>query len=318
MSLGVKQYKTQNHDASGKKRRTSQKKENVFSKHKDRPDSCVQNVSESMSISAHVEYLTKTFDMKGVFSALTMCAARSPYFASSELMKRGLLGGIGKTAGGISLCSMLFLVDMTRIGMAEIYSCARIHRLDLAESYERLCGNARPSERAWMVAPLLLYFCETMLFMRGRVRFDNQLATYICKYMMNSDMVLRVMHRNGIEGARDILHFCGISMYEMLMVADADVVFQKPRERGLLVEQQLHRFAQTVMRRLAPEDAVERMSHTLLNGRMDSELLGTVDVWGNDGPDMMEHALSLYGTMTACGGGERPAVTDGDLSSVMF
>jgi hypothetical protein len=137
------------------------------------------------------------------------------------------------------------------------------------------------------------------------------------------------LNKHGLSSLKSILHFSGISLYELMLVSNASTLFTQAVPRRAVEELQFHKYAMVAMRPLVHfnegrEDCeLHLMVRVFCQGCASDQVLqphmSGVDVWGNRGPDAMSHALSLYVVLTENNGGCRAEMgADGDFSQASF
>ena len=223
------------------------------------PSGCMRSVAPWV----HLQHIKLAYNLKQVINAWIGMGEVDPQFQPALLMKKDVLWLIGASAGGISEASMQFLLDTMRIGMAEVYGCPfACQPYDMLHAYRRMCGkptllSVEAVDRG-MMGPVLCFFCETMLHLRGRIRFSRGLATYFCKAALESRTVLAGLNKDGLQSLKSILHFSGISLYELMLVSNANVLFSQSGPRKAVQELQFHKSAMAAMRPLVHSNDGER------------------------------------------------------------
>jgi hypothetical protein len=270
----------------------------------------------------HIWYLKENFSSKHIICAIVECAALDAYFSPAALLEGGVLARIGVSVGDMPLASMLFLVDMMRIGMAEVYG-HYFGLKGLLPCYRRMCGDLNltslGARERRLLCPMFLFFCEQMLRLRGRIRFQKGLASYLCKRALEAPLVHNQLNTHRLEGLKDVLHFSGLRLYELAMVSDPARLFASAKWQHALMKRQLQDYAGKGLRIDADDVCTEQTCHAFLQGPSESVVAhGGVDVWGNSGPDMMHHALTLFTTRAECGGQAPEKEDETDFSKLPF
>jgi hypothetical protein len=190
-----------------------------------------------------------------------------------------------------------------------------------------MCGNPGLNQiggrERRLLAPMLRFFSEQMLNLRGRIRFHPGIATYMCKRALEAPLVCQTLNAERLDGLKDVLHFTGLRLYELALVSDPMKLFVDEGWRRALMKRQLHEYAGRGLWLVADEagdDCTERMCHAFLHGPSESIVKETgLDAWGNSGPDMMNNALALFMARMESGGVElEPMHSDCDFSKVRF
>lgn len=250
----------------------------------------------------HIKFLCVKFRIRQIVGVIVACAMKDPYFGNALLLMSDYMCLISEQFGGIPPTSILFLVDMMRVGMMEVYGC-RLDADEMLQSYRRLCGRAHlrhlHERDRELLQPVLGFFCQCMLCVRGSVRFEKGFATYLCKRAMAAPLVQTVMKSAGLEGLKRVTHFTGLSLHDLVTVSDGRALFARAED-------------------IAQVDALQVERALGMWDRNDVDM-PRADVWGRDGPDMMAHALAMYATLAMYGkGATQCAMWDTDFSQVMY
>jgi hypothetical protein len=132
------------------------------------------------------------------------------------------------------------------------------------------------------VKQVLRFFCENILNLRWRMRFEEGFVEALLRKSMENLEVRADMRTKGVCGLKEIMHYSGISLYEMLMVVQGERVFASVRDKVVVAKAQVE---------WAWKKAMDGMSW---------QEDGPRDVWGNTGEDMMSNALLLSTTLMFC------------------
>jgi len=240
--------------------------------------------------SEHLQYLCTQFRLKQVIGVIVACSMKDAYFSDELLKIPNYILTVGKEFGGVSPASVLFLIDMMRVSMKEVYGSCVVSERAIWQSYRRLCG--RPfmqklqEHEAQDIKTMLCFFCENMLCVRNRLRYQKGFASYLCRMALEAEQVKAVMKRKGLEGLKHMLHFTGLTLYELMVITDSEDLFLWRDDVEKMDYLQLDKI-------FMAEDGQHELQ-TFMRG---AEAHGTVDAWGHDGPDTMTNAMALFSTI---------------------
>ena len=194
------------------------------------------------SVEDNIRVLKSKFQMVNLWAVIVTCSMKDIYFGP---MTRKDLELVGMCSGGLPFHLVVFCMDTMRIGMAEVYGCFQCGQHTLRMSYMR-CGNKSDK--------ILDFFCENMLYLRNRMRFKPHTVEQFLRKALHCPLVKNILTIEGIRGLKHILHFSGISLYHMMVVARCEEVLGTPYDIEQFEAEQLE-YAMSNFRRRGHVDA---------------------------------------------------------------
>lgn len=186
-----------------------------------------------------------------------------------------------------------FAVDLLLLGMSEVLGLYR-ERLYYGPSSVFSCFH-NPVTRLELES----YFATQMIEFREQLRFKFQYVDILLASAIKSPVTRKVLTNcNGLEKSKEIMLFCGLSVYTLLMACDPRTILGTESEQKKIYMLQLEW-------RMKHCDADE----SLFLHRGHKSRAGHSDVWDRVGPDSMETierlqlAIASYsGYAAACNG----------------
>ena len=130
------------------------------------------------------------------------------------------------------------------------------------------------------------YYALQMLRFREDLRYQPNYVDILLKSAVKSRKVIEVLTLN-VNDAKDIVLFCGLSMYTLLMACTPSAIFEDERNAQIITKCQLERIL------LRDGDLNAFFSHDSPKAMSAIITETQIDAWGNTGDDCMENIFLL-------------------------
>ena len=107
-----------------------------------------------------------------------------------------------------------FAIDLLHLGMSDVLG---IHRENLSDGWTNFDCFYDPVSRTELGS----YFASQMIEFRGELRYKFQYVDILLTSALKAPVTHRTITSfNGFENSKDIMLFCGLSIYTLLMACD--------------------------------------------------------------------------------------------------
>ena len=260
----------------------------------------------------HLADLCSNFRVKVIVRVIVSLGMRDVYFSELLLAMPHFIQKVGQEFGDMNPDLVIFVIDLVRVNMLEVYGLVVVTEREIVTSYRRLCGRPglttlNEAERASMRV-LTTFFCDLMLCVRNSLRYNKGFVQFLCKMALEADVVKMVMKKRSLLGLKGILHFTGLTLYEMVKVTDSEDLF--------LWYEDVEKVDYMHLDEIFLAESGQHELETFMRG---AQARGKIDVWGCDGPDMMTNAMALYVNLSERHERTLQEITwDTDFSSLVY